>query len=40
MRIIARNKIVEYYTKFNDSETALEEWYIKQKGLNGIVLLT
>ena len=31
MRIIARNKIVEYYTKFNDSETALEEWYHKTK---------
>ncbi len=31
MRIIARNKIVEYYIKLPDSETALEEWYQKVK---------
>ena len=31
MRIIARNKIVEYYIKHPDSEIALEEWYQKVK---------
>ena len=26
MRIIARSKIIEYYTEHPDAETALEEW--------------
>ena len=31
MRIIARSKIIEYYTEHPDAETALEEWYQKVK---------
>lgn len=31
MRIIARNKIIEYYTAHPDSEVALEDWYQKVK---------
>ena len=31
MRIIAKSKIVEYYTKNPDAETALEDWYQKVK---------
>lgn len=31
MRIIARNKIIEYYTRHPDAETALEDWYQKVK---------
>ena len=31
MRIIARSKIIEYYTKHTTAETALEEWYQKTK---------
>lgn len=31
MRVIARNKIIEYYTKHPDAETALEDWYHKVK---------
>ena len=31
MRIIAKSKIVEYYTKKPDAETALEDWYQKVK---------
>lgn len=29
MRIIARSKIIEYYTEHPDAETALEEWFHK-----------
>lgn len=29
MRIIARSKIIEYYTKHSDTKTALEDWYKK-----------
>lgn len=29
MRIISRNKLIEYYTINADAKTALEEWYIK-----------
>ena len=29
MRIIARSKIVEYYTEHPDAETALEDWFQK-----------
>ena len=31
MRIIARSKIIEYYSEHPDSETALEDWYQKVK---------
>lgn len=31
MRIIARSKIVEYYTEHPDAKTALEEWFQKVK---------
>ena len=31
MRIIARSKIIEYYTAHPDSETALEEWFQKTR---------
>ena len=31
MRIIARSKIIEYYTKHQDAKTALEEWFTKVK---------
>ncbi len=31
MRIIARSKIVEYYTEHPDAKTALEEWFVKTK---------
>ena len=31
MRIIARSKIVEYYTEHPDAETALEDWFQKVK---------
>ena len=31
MRIIARSKIIEYYSGHPDSETALEDWYQKVK---------
>lgn len=31
MRIISRNKIIEYYNEHPDSKTALEEWYQKVK---------
>ena len=29
MRIIARTKIIEYYIKHPDTETALEDWFQK-----------
>ena len=38
MRIIARSKIIEYYTKHTTAETALEEWYQKTKKRNGLAL--
>ena len=31
MRIISRNKIIEYYTEHSDTETALKDWYQKVK---------
>lgn len=31
MRIIARSKIIDYYTDNPDAEVALEEWYHKTK---------
>lgn len=31
MRIIARSRIIEYYTVHADSRVALEEWYTKTK---------
>ena len=31
MRIIAKSKIVDYYTNNPDAETALEDWYQKTK---------
>ena len=31
MRIIARSKIIDYYTDNPDAEEALEEWYHKTK---------
>lgn len=31
MRIIARSKIIEYYTGHPDAETALEDWFQKVK---------
>lgn len=31
MRIIARSKIIEYYTEHPDAETALEDWCQKVK---------
>ena len=31
MRIIARSKIIDYYTDNPDAEVALEEWYYKTK---------
>ena len=31
MRIIARSKIIEYYTEHPDAKTALEEWFNKVK---------
>ena len=31
MRIIARSKIIEYYTEHPDAETALEDWFQKVK---------
>lgn len=31
MRIIAKSKIVEYYTENPNAETALEDWYQKVK---------
>lgn len=31
MRIIARSRIIEYYTAHADSRVALEEWYTKTK---------
>jgi len=31
MRIIARSKIVEYYTEHPESQAALEDWYQKTK---------
>lgn len=31
MRIIAKSKIIEYYTENPDVETALEDWYQKTK---------
>ena len=31
MRVIARSKIIEYYTEHPDAETALEDWYQKVK---------
>jgi len=31
MRIIAKSKIIDYYTEHPDAETALEEWYQKTK---------
>ena len=31
MRIIARSKIIEYYTEHPDAETALEDWFHKVK---------
>lgn len=31
MRIITRNKLIEYYEKHKDAEDALEEWYSKAK---------
>lgn len=31
MRIIARSKIIEYYTGNPDAETALEDWFQKVK---------
>ena len=29
MRVIARSKIIEYYTTHQDAKTALEEWFQK-----------
>ena len=29
MRVIARSKIIEYYTTHQDTKTALEEWFQK-----------
>lgn len=40
MRIIARSKIIDYYTDNPDAEVALEEWYHKTKERNGLALLT
>ncbi|MDR0938935.1 MAG: type II toxin-antitoxin system HigB family toxin [Mediterranea sp.] len=34
MRIIAKSKIIEYYTAHPDAEVALEDWYQKVKGAN------
>lgn len=31
MRIIARSKIVEYYTEHPDAQIALEEWFAKTR---------
>ncbi len=31
MRIIARSKIIEYYSAHKEAEIALEEWYQKTK---------
>ncbi len=31
MRIISRNKIIEYYTEHPNTETALKDWYQKVK---------
>lgn len=31
MRIISRSKILEFIARYPDSETALEEWYVKTK---------
>lgn len=31
MRVIARNKIIEYYNTHPDAKIALEEWYQKVK---------
>lgn len=31
MRVIAKSKIIEYYTENPDAETALEDWYQKTK---------
>lgn len=31
MRVISRNKLIEYYTKNADSKSALEEWFLKTK---------
>ena len=31
MRIIARSKIIEYYSSHKEAEAALEEWYHKTK---------
>lgn len=31
MRIISKNKLVEYFTKVPQAKTALEEWYGKTK---------
>lgn len=39
MRIIAKSKIVDYYTDNPDAEAALEDWYQKTKKRNGLVLL-
>lgn len=34
MRIISRNKIIEYYSAHPDAETALEDWYQKVRKAN------
>jgi mRNA interferase HigB len=31
MRVIAKSKIIDYYTENPDAETALEDWYQKAK---------
>ena len=31
MRVIARSKIIDYYSEHPDSQTALEEWFDKTK---------
>jgi hypothetical protein len=40
MRIIARSKIIDYYTDNPDAEVALKSGIIKQKERNGLALLT
>ncbi len=36
MRIIAKSKIVDYYTENPEAEIALEDWYHKTKRQSGI----
>ena len=38
MRIIARSRIIEYYTLHPDTRTALEDWFQKVRQADGIVL--